>query len=132
MHTTHLYLRQPPVTSLTPRLHQRLSSADVFEQWLQCHPEAGLSWPSWPQASCSALGDLEGIQQCRLQRDRVSSVQGYLALKKTPTPLARTPLGHPYDPLRTLGIGLRWGPKGVRFLVSEVPLYGLKSSGFRV
>ena len=30
-----------------------------------------------------------------------------------------TPLGPP----RTLGIGLRWGPRGVRLLVSEVPLY---------
>jgi len=33
----------------------RLSSDDVFQeqpgQWLQCHPEAGSSWPSWPQAS---------------------------------------------------------------------------------
>jgi len=29
-----------------------------------------------------------------------------------------------YDPPRTLGIGLRYGPRGVRFLVSEVPMYG--------
>ena len=42
------------------------------------------------------------------------SLQGYLAHKQTPTPL-----GLP----RTLGIGLRQGPRGVRFLVSEVPLY---------
>ena len=27
-----------------------------------------------------------------------------------------------YDPLRTLGIGPRQGPRGVRDLVSEVPL----------
>ena len=27
----------------------------------------------------------------------------------------------PWDPPRTLGIGLRWGPRGVHFLVSEVP-----------
>ena len=27
----------------------------------------------------------------------------------------------PQDPPRTLGIGLRYGPRGVRFLVSEVP-----------
>jgi hypothetical protein len=38
----------------------------------------------------------------------------YLAHKKTPTS---------EDPPRTLGIGLRYGPKGMRFLVSEVPLY---------
>ena len=43
--------------------HPPLSSDDVFqetsaryravepEQWLQHHPEAGSSWPSWPQAS---------------------------------------------------------------------------------
>jgi len=42
-------------------------------------------------------------------------LQGYLAHKKTPT--------HPWDPARTLGIGLRQGPRGVRFLISEVPLY---------
>ena len=29
------------------------------------------------------------------------------------------------DPPRTLGIGLRWGPRGVRFLMSEVTLYWL-------
>ena len=40
-------------------------------------------------------------------------LQRYLAHKKTPTPLA---------PPRTLGIALRWGPRGVRFLGSEVPL----------
>ena len=30
----------------------------------------------------------------------------------------------PYDPRRTLGIVLREGPRGVHFLMSEVPLYG--------
>ena len=43
-------------------------------------------------------------------------LQGYLAHKKK-----RTPLGPP----RTPGIGLRLGPRGVCFLVSEVPLYGI-------
>ena len=42
------------------------------------------------------------------------SLQGYLAHKKTPTPLG---------PPRTLGIGLRYGPRGVRSFVSELPLY---------
>ena len=28
------------------------------------------------------------------------------------------------DPVRTLGVGLRQGPRGVRVLVSEVSLYG--------
>jgi hypothetical protein len=34
----------------------------------------------------------------------------------------------PWDPHRTLGIGLRWGPRGVRFLVSEAPLQSATSS----
>ena len=38
-------------------------------------------------------------------------LQGYLAHQKTPTPL------------ESLGIGLRQGPREVRFLMSEVPLY---------
>ena len=29
----------------------------------------------------------------------------------------------PQDPPRTLGIGLLWGPRRRRFLMSEVPLY---------
>ena len=33
----------------------------------------------------------------------------------------------PKDPPRTLGTGLRYGPRGVRFLVSEVPLYQPKT-----
>ena len=41
------------------------------------------------------------------------NVQGYLAHKKTPNPLGSS---------RTPGIGLRWGPKGVLFLMSEVTL----------
>ena len=54
--------------------HQVLSSDDVFqetssryravepEQWLQRHPEAGSSWPSWPKASrnCNCKGQLDG------------------------------------------------------------------------
>ena len=39
---------------------------------------------------------------------------GYLTHKKTPTP---------YDRYRVLGIVLLQGPRGVRFLISEVPLY---------
>jgi len=45
----------------------------------------------------------------------MSEVQGYFAHKKTPTTL---------EPPRILGIGLRQGPRGVRFLEGEVPLYG--------
>ena len=41
------------------------------------------------------------------------AAQGYLAHQKTPTP---------QDPPRTLGIGLRKSPNGMRFLVSEVAL----------
>ena len=35
----------------------------------------------------------------------------------------------PKDSPRTLGIGLRNDPRGVRFLISEVPLYGEHTSG---
>jgi hypothetical protein len=42
-------------------------------------------------------------------------IQGYLADQNTPPP--------PQDRRRTIGIGLRKGPRGVRFLVSEVPSY---------
>jgi hypothetical protein len=33
----------------------------------------------------------------------------------------------PYDPPMTLGLGLRYGLTGVRFLTSEVPLYSVDS-----
>jgi hypothetical protein len=32
-------------------------------------------------------------------------------------------------PPRTLGIGIRYGPEGVRFLMSEVPLYTGRGEG---
>ena len=54
------------------------------------------SKPTWPPS----------IRVC------AGRVQGYLAHKKHPPP---------YDPPTSLGIGLRQGPKGVRFLVSEAP-----------
>ena len=41
-------------------------------------------------------------------------MQGYLAHKKTPNPLG---------PPRALGIGLRYGLRGVRFLVSGLSMY---------
>ena len=47
------------------------------------------------------------------------TVQGSLAHDKTPTP---------WDPLRTLGIGLRKSSRGVRFLNSEIPLYPTRVS----
>ena len=50
----------------------------------------------------------------------VWNLQGYLAHKKTPTP---------YDPFMALRIGLRWGPRGVRVLASEVTLYVPEPSG---
>ena len=43
-----------------------------------------------------------------------TEIQGYLAHKKTPAPL---------DHHRALGIGLLQGPRGKRFIMSEVPLY---------
>ena len=59
---------------------QRLSSDDIFqetsaryravepEQWLQRHPEAGSSWPSWPKAShkaCSERGKYAAVEPPR-------------------------------------------------------------------
>ena len=47
--------------------------------------------------------------------------QGYLAHNKKPPP--------PKDPPRTLGNVLLQGPRAVRFLISEVPLYGASDGG---
>ena len=51
----------------------------------------------------------------------MNNVQGYLAHKKFPPPLG---LYH-----RNLGIVLLLGPKGARFLMSEVPMYVLARDG---
>ena len=48
------------------------------------------------------------------------ALQGYLGCKVT-SPTKKRPA--PQDPPWTLGIGLRQGPRGVRFFASEVPLY---------
>ena len=67
----------------------------------------------------TALGLLNAVESVF---DTVESVKGVgyghtgvLRSKETPPP---------QDPPRTLGIGLRQGPTGVRFLLSEVKLYG--------
>ena len=60
---------------------------------------------------------------CSLEAASGLCLQGYLAHQKRPPP---------QDPPRTLPIGLRWGPRGVRFLVSEVPLYSGGSSKVEV
>ena len=68
-----------------------------------------------PEAGPSRYGPHDGLcSGSRVRRD-VLGLQGYLAHKKYPPP---------QDPPRTLGIGLRYGPRGERFLMSEVPLYG--------
>ena len=54
------------------------------------------------------------VPLCRHPNEKC--VQGYLAHKKTLTPLGPDPHG-------ILGIDLRCGPGRVRFLMSEVPLY---------
>ena len=53
----------------------------------------------------------------RVSLKLIDSIQGYLTHKQTPTPR-----GPPWDPQRTLGMGLRQSPRGVRFLMSEVLL----------
>ena len=50
---------------------------------------------------------------CRYLLVKHHHLQGYLAHKKTPTP---------QDHQRTLGIALLQGPRGVRLIMSEVPL----------
>ena len=51
-------------------------------------------------------------------RDRL---QNFLAHQKTPTSLG--------PPSKTLGVVLLQGPKGVRFLISKVPLYHASREG---
>ena len=41
------------------------------------------------------------------------------------SPVRKRPITQ--DPPTTLGIGLRWGPRGVRCFKSEVPLYGSRT-----
>ena len=54
------------------------------------------------------------IPDAREARRRVVDHPAY----RGTSPMRKRP--PPSDPPRALGIGLRWGPRGVRFLVSEV------------
>jgi len=78
-------------------------------QWLQRHPEAGSSWPSWSQVSQGTP-----MEQAVSRGEVASRLHEYLALKKTPAP---------EDHHRALGIVLLYGPRGKQLLMSEVPLY---------
>ena len=42
-----------------------------------------------------------------------------MATYRVTSPVRKRPT--PWDPPRTLGVGIRWGPGGVLFLMSEVP-----------
>ena len=53
----------------------------------------------------------------RTWREVTSTLQGYLAHKKTPPP--------PLDPQRVLGMVLLYGPRRRKFLMSEVTLHTL-------
>ena len=64
---------------------------------LKGDPQAGHVKPGWSRGGPARL--LEGLR-------------GYLAHKKAPTPCR---------PLQDLDIGPRKGPRGLRFLVCEVP-----------
>ena len=48
-----------------------------------------------------------------VKQDETGKHRGTSPVRKRPPP---------YDPPMTLGIGLRQGPRGVRVLISEVPL----------
>ena len=52
-------------------------------------------------------------RECSGGVDLVFACRGTSPIRKPPSP---------YDPPKTLGIGLWQGPRGVRFLMSEVPL----------
>ena len=60
----------------------------------------------------TSLGN-KGVNRCR----------GSSPIRKRPPP---------YDPPRTLGIGLRQGPRWVCFLISEVPMYAPRTCGSEV
>ena len=56
--STSRWLQGAPMapTSMVPTsLEGPAMSAEGAEQWFQRHPEAGSSWPSWPQASQEGL-----------------------------------------------------------------------------
>ena len=52
---------------VTPLFFHGPSYEALGQQWLQRHPEAGSSWPSWPKASYVSLG-LDEIEHHALQR----------------------------------------------------------------
>jgi len=75
--------------TLNPAQHENpytLSSGDVFqetsaryravepEQWLQRHPEAGSSWPSWHEAPHSPSSTF----RCRARREQLERSQRWL------------------------------------------------------
>ena len=62
------------------------------------------------------------------ERKRLTLCPGTLVLRtnleqeyRGTSPIKKRP--PPYDPFMTLGMGLQLGPRGERFLTSEVPLY---------
>ena len=50
----------------------RLSSDDA-EHWLQRHPDAGSSWPSWPEASEQGTAHINSIMFWQSPRARYYS-----------------------------------------------------------
>ena len=56
-----------------------------------------------------------------------SILRSHLRNNRGTSPTRKRP--PPYDPSTTLCISLRWGPRGVRFLTSEVPLQWLPRDG---
>jgi hypothetical protein len=74
------------------------------------------------------VSERERVCVCERERASVSGTEGVLAGSAPPkacrgASLIRKRLP-PCDPPTTLGIGLRQGPSGLRFLMSEVPLCG--------
>jgi hypothetical protein len=80
-----------------------------IEQWLQRHPEAGSSWPSWPKASHTQGHGPEETTPRRPPQasERVGGLTG------VPRSLETTP---PQDPTVALCLGTCGDPGGVGIL----------------
>ena len=57
-------------------------------QWLQRHPKAGSSWPSWPRSSYPARphARVRSFGNDTWNCSKIRSLQGYLTYKKTHPP----------------------------------------------
>ena len=72
------------------------------EQWLQRHPEAGSSWPSWPRASQREREFTQSSSLVTHKRTHSGDLQGHNPLTlaiSPPLPLSSSPSLPPSLPL---------------------------------